>query len=331
MIKRLSLTLLSIITISLTGCKLGTSGMWKNGSIDQRARQEIKALNDRLMDALRKNDTAGVKALLSDQLLEKAPALGNLISQVSPFLENNDYRVLDEYLVRSTTTGQNAFIPSGLSGDNDYALNFLALNKEMYVSLLIPTRQSDELLVTAIYGKYGSEWKINILYFGQYSIEGKTAPDYYKTAKERFQNKELVDAANLMYMAKLCFTPSVVWQYKRADEIKNFGEKAVVEANTAYKFPVMVDKVDTKPQIIGINPEKTQSQFFVLVSYLSNINIKDTSALRTENLKIRKEISKLFNGIDKNKPYLAYRAFNEMPDATKKTMHYGFIDTLLLH
>lgn len=330
MIKRLSFLFLAGISISMYGCTFGTSGMWKNDHIDQSIRSEVKPLNDKLIIALRKNDLSGIKALLSDQLLEQASKLTELVAQVSPTLSNNNYRVLDEYLVKNTSAGLNNTIPSAVSGDHAYFLNYLALNKDTYVSLLIPDGNINELLVTAIYGKYGTEWKINILHIAQYSIGKKTAPDYYEIAMDRYRDSALIDAATNMSLALLCFKPSSVWQFQKADEIKSFGEKVTAEGNAAYHLPLIISNIKSKPQIFGINIESVQNEMITMISYVSHINLKDTAALRSENLKMRKEVPKVFKGIDQKKNILAYRAFNEIPDGKKKISHYGFIDTLAI-
>jgi hypothetical protein len=40
------------------------------------------------------------------------------------------------------------------------------------------------------------------------------------------------------------------------------------------------------------------------------------------------EVSRLFTGIDKDKKYVFYRVFNEIPDGIKSVQQYGFIDKL---
>jgi hypothetical protein len=73
-------------------------------------------------------------------------------------------------------------------------------------------------------------------------------------------------------------------------------------------------------------PELANGGVFPMVYNFSDINLKDTTALKTENEKVKKEASRMFTGIDKDKKYVFYWAFNEMPDGKKLVEHYGFID-----
>ena len=66
--------------------------------------------------------------------------------------------------------------------------------------------------------------------------------------------------------------------------------------------------------------------FFPMVHYTTSINLKDTTALKIENEKVKNEIGQIFTGIDKDKKFVFYQAFNELPDGKKLVEHYGFID-----
>ena len=322
-------TLLLILTVlTLQSCKLGASGTWKNENIDKDKKEQIKNLNDKLFKAITSNDVAGVKALMSDKLLEKGAAdLDKLINQVSASFKSESYRILDEYNVRNSTAGIGNTLPSGISGDNDYVIKYKALNEEMYVSLLLPTGLDNELLITAIYGNYGDKWKINILQFGQYSLFKKIAPDYYKLAKESYSKSHLIDAVNYVGLSKQCLRPAGdFFQYQKEKVINEFYDKVMKEVNSKFAFTLTLDSVDTKPKIFRVFPEMINEGFFPMVYYLSDINLKDTGALKIENAKVKKEVERLFTGIDKDKKFVFYWVFNEMPDGKKDVESYGFID-----
>ena len=87
--------------------------------------------------------------------------------------------------------------------------------------------------------------------------------------------------------------------------------------------------IDSKPQVFRIFPQVIKEGFFPMVYYHTGINLKDTIALKFENQKIRKEVDSIFTGIDKDKQFVFYWGFNEMPDGQKLVEHYGFVDTLV--
>ena len=325
-------SLLIVLSVLLfQSCNFGTSGTWKNGNIDENKREQIELLNDKLFKAIAGNNTAGVKALLSDKLLEKGEAeLEKLINEVSTVIKSDKYRILDEYNVQSSNTSVMTNLPSGISGDKDYIVKYMPLNKEAYVSLLLPANTENELLITTVYGNYNGQWKINILHFGQYSLLKKTAPDYYKLAKKNYDKSYLVDAVNYISLAKSLLRPANdYFQYQKEKDINDFNDKVMKEVNAKFTFPMTLDNVDTKPKIFRIYPEFLKGEgFFPMVAYLSEINLKDTVSLKNENEKIKKEVERLFSGIDKDKKYVLYRAFKEIPDGTKLVEHYGFVDEI---
>ncbi len=319
---------LIITVVLLYGCKLGTVGAWKNGNIDANQREQIKILNDQLFQAILNNDVKVVKSLMSDKLLAKAGNdLDQMLGQVSSSLKVNKYRILDEYYVKNTTIGVNNTIPSGTSKDNDYTVHYQVLNKEMYISLLIPDGLLNEPLITVIYGKYSNHWKINILQFGHYSFCGKTAPDIYKTAKGCYDKGDLVDAANFIDLAKQCLKPANNFlEYHKEKEINAFYDKVIPEANSKYSFPLQLENIASNPQILRISLEMIDEGIFPMVYYLTEINIKDTVLLGKENEKIRIEIGEIYKGLDQDKKYVFYRAFNENPIGQNKVEYYGFVD-----
>ena len=324
-----SILMVALTVLALQGCKLGTVKMWKNDNIESKKKEQIRILNDKLFAAIISNDIAGIKALSSEKLLEKVGNdLGELINQVSTSFHSESYRILDEYNVHNSKKNMNTTLPSGLSNDNDYVLKYQALNKETYVSLLLPTGLDNDLLIIVIYGNYNNQWKINHLQFGQYSLFGKTAPDYYKLAKENYEKLYLIDAVNYIGLSQQCLRPAAneLFKYRKEKDIIEFYEKVMKEINSKFTFPLTLDNIDSKPKIFRIYPEMIDEGFFPMVLYLSEINLKDTTLLRLENEKVKIEVSKLFTGIDKDKKFVFYRAFNEFPDGTKLVESYGFID-----
>ena len=328
MIKKISLIIL--IALALQSCNLGTSGSWQNDHIEKEKREEIKLLNDRLFKALMSGNTEGIKRLMAPELVEKVDSnFYNSIKNINISFNSKSYKIVDEYNVVNSSTGLSNTLMSDASADNGYIINYKAMNKDMYVSLLMPTGLDNELLVTAIYGKYGDEWKINILQFGQYSLFEKTAPDYYKLAQESYNKSYLIDAINYISLANQCLRPgNENFKYKKEKEITDFYTKVLNEANTNFALPMTLEKIDTKPKIFKIFPQITNEGFFPMVYYLSSINVKNVKALKDENDKVKVEVSKLFKGIDKDKKNVFYWAFNEMPDGVKLVEHYGFIDKL---
>jgi hypothetical protein len=322
-------TLLFLSTcIVLIGCNIGTSGIWKNDNIEHEKKAQLKALNDKLFNAITNNDASNLKAMMSDAAIQSGGDINNFTDQVSAALKTDSYKILDEYYVQSSTTGINNTIP-GIAGDDSYVINHLVSNKEMFVSLLLPNGQGNEALILAIYGKYNNEWKLNILKIGQYTLFNKTATDYYKLAKSCYDKKYLVDAyTNINLSERLLRPANDIFIFQKEGEINVFNDKIKNELNKSFALPLTLDKISSKPKVFRIYPEMGDEGFCPMVQYLTSLNLKDTISLKTENEKIKKEVRTLFKGIDQDKKYIFFQAFNELPDGQKMVEHYGFIDQL---
>ena len=311
-------------------CNVGTYGSWINENIDSSIRNEIKELDDHLIQSVAENNSQALKKIMSDLLLEKSGnEIDGIVNHMNKFIDNTEYRILDQYYVKSTSKGISNTVMSGVSGENDYIIHYKAENEEMFISLLIIENGLDELLITAIYGKYPEGWKINIIQFGQIRINGMIATELYTEAKEQYEKGYLVDAANNMYLSSLVAKPAnAFWQYQTENKMKEFFDEVVAEANKQYNFPLTLNNIDTKPQIISIAPQGMNEGYFPMVNYLTELDLKDTLSLKIENDKVHEKIGEVFNGLDKDKKYIFYKAWNEIPDGKTPKPNYGFIKEL---
>ncbi|MEO7212314.1 hypothetical protein [Mucilaginibacter sp.] len=333
--KSFALILFAFITcIVFQSCYLGGNRTWANDHIDESVRTEIHALNKKLFQAFMARDIAAGKQLMSPALLAQTGVkIDTIINAVGESFQAANYDVIDEYYTKNTTTGINTVLPSNKGNNNDYTLNYTALNKEMYVSLLAPKGLSVNCMILAIYGKYDDGWKVNILHVGEYTILGKTAPDYYAEALKLYNKGSIIDAANTMFMAAELRAPGDKYlTYKVQTQMQPFYNKMLDEANTKYKFPVSLTQVKTAPKVFAISPqflgEEQYKGVYPIIKYQSAINIADTVALKVENNAIQKVIGGTFKGIDEDKAYVIYQAFNQIPDGKTLVKHYGFIQKL---
>lgn len=324
------LLLTILIVFGLQSCNFGTTGNWKDENIEQSLKNEIEALDKKVLEAVTTNNVELLKSIMSDKLLEKSgDNLSQLIEQASNVITTTDYNILNQFQAKNSTTGIGNTIISGVDGLNDYIIHYQALNEEMFISLLIPESGLDKFIVTNIYGKYPDGWKLNILQFGQYKVNGKTATELYSEAKIEYENGYLMDAANNMFLSSKVANPANnFWKYQKENEMKEFYEKVMKEINSKYKFPMTLEAIDSKPQILSIYPQGTADGYFPMIEYLTNMDLKDTVQTKAEYKKVHSEIVKAFNGIGKNKDYIFYKAFSEMPDGKRPVPTYGFVKEL---
>lgn len=318
------------IFILIQGCKLNSNQTFKNENIPSSIKKEIVELDKQVIKAIQNNNPDLAKNVFSEKLMESVgkSKLDSIFEFTSGILKNKEFEYKDQLYIENITKNVSNTIFSGLANsDYDYIVHYKALNKKMFISMLLPKDTKDAMLITLIYGLYGNDWKLNIFQFGQYSIDGKTAIDYFKIAKGDFENKNLIDAANNLFLGQQCLRPANQFlQYQKDKDFGDLQNQVMGAINSKYKFPIVVEQVKSKPQIFNIHPQKIDEGYFPMIRYYSQIDLKDTASLRKENLEIQKVIGDIFKGIDQNKRYLFYRAFDEIPDGTiKYREHFGFV------
>lgn len=320
------ITIILIFILGLYSCNVGTYESWSNENIDPKIKEEIKQLDEQVIRALVQNNSTKLKGYMSSGLLEQSGNdIAQLVNQVNGVITNENYRILDQFYVKSTTEGISNTVMSGINDKDDYVIHYKALNKDMFISLIISTNGMDELLITNIYGKYKNEWKLNIIQFNAYSLNGMIATELYQKAKEQYEKGYLIDATNYMFLSSQVSRPAnALWKYQVEDDMKDFMDEILKEAKSKYQFPITLYEIDSKPQIINVSPKGMDEGYFPMVDYLTTIDLNDTASTRIENDKIHKSIGNIFKGLDKDKKYIFYKAWNEIPNGKDPIPNYGF-------
>lgn len=321
---------LILFALLLQSCTRNTHGVFSNSTIDRRTREEIKALNDKLFRAIHHNDPRMIEKMVSDSFANRSmDEIGKMVETLNTSYTISGYNLFDEFYIVNNELGMEGVIESPHSDDNGYILNYKAPCKETYLSLLSVPVQKGALLLVAEYGKYNNEWKLNTLQYGQYSLFGKNASEYFKLAKNCYERSYLIDAVNFMMASNTISTPvNEVFHYKKDKEMHAFYSSVMKAANTKYRLPFTLENIESKPRIYKMAPQLGADGFYQAIYYVSSIGLDNIEALKTENEKIKKEVVNQFAGIDQYKDYIFYWAVNEMPDSQKMIEQYGFVDTL---
>jgi hypothetical protein len=322
---------LFFILASLTfSCNSGVNRTWKNESINEDLKKEISGLDKKVIQSLKTDNPEMLQSILSPDLIEKGVTnLDSIVHLINKSIQGDDYSILDQYLIKNTTNGLNTVILSNNKNINDYTVQFKVNSKQSFVSLIIPKGGINKLLVTTVYGKFKEGWKVNIIHFGYYKLDGKTAPELYAQAKEEYDKGYLMDAANTVFLCGQIIKPAdSYFKYDSEEEILKFNEKVIAEVNSKYNFPITLDNVETQPKIINIFPQYLDEGYFPCIEYQTQIDLDDTTRTTIENKMIQEEIGSMFPGINKDKRYVLYVAYNEIPDGKHKVDVYRFVQYL---
>lgn len=271
-------------------------------------------------------DSKSMEDLLSKEMIAdnstdaKVKNIGHQMVADS-FTRVEEYYVVNKYIEKDT-------INTEVKGINAHKLIYPADGEEMYIVFYMPQRKDlpNKQMITAVYAKLSYGWKLTFLELQPYTLNGKTAPELFKSAQQHYANHHLIDAVNNTTLAITCLNPSGIWKYDKDDEVRQFYYKVLNEAAKIYKFPTVITQVSTRPGIIGFFNKTTAEGNFPIVSYLTKIKLRDTAAVRNENLQIRKAIGTLMPGLDKNNKYIYYMAYNEQPTYSKQMPHFDMVD-----
>ena len=320
--------LIALLSLFSMSCHLNAGHFYKNETIDPKIRSTINNLNEHALLYFQNNDYAGISAMFSDQLkaVQGDQIQKQFMPQIQTILKGKAFTVFDEFYVVSSGGKTSMTIPGGV-GDDAYTFSIFSFTNNTYVSLL-NIKYTDNLsgLLTIVYGKYGNKWKINVFQLSEYSIMGKMAPELYKDAVALMNKGDTLDAFNYISEAEVYSKPArTYFKFKNGNQIDALNAWLLQRMKIKYPLPFTIQDVNTKPQLFNICDQLTSEGLHPLVRYTTEIDLKDTIALKKENLDIQKHIGDLFNGIDKNNKYIIYGAYNYLPIQNSENRYYGFV------
>jgi hypothetical protein len=310
-----------LIIFTLPSCEPTQPGSWKNDQISNIDREKFHKLNDELFARLKINDEKKLEDIMSKEFIDNA-SKNRLIELVSNRVKAADYTVLDEYYtVNQYMDGDT--VKTSHTNINSYSVIYQGITHQMYLAFFVPKNKTiaNQDMITAVYCKYDYGWKLNILDVRPYLINGKTAPELYQQAKQSYGKNHLIDAFNTASSAIVCARPSKLWKYDKETDFSYFYNIVMEEVKNHYTFPIIIKDVPTHPRIFRIFNQTTPNGDFPMIYYLSSIKLKDSTAIKQENENIKKVIDQTLPGIDQNKKYVLYSAFNERPDGKKTVDH----------
>jgi len=313
--KRVQICLLamSALIMVLQGCTPPAPGFYKDGLIPQDKRNDFHDLNKQLFKAILSGHEKEVDLMLSAELL----ASNYNADKVAYYLKSQNYSLLNEYYVVHKYQGR-----QHMNVDPQYNLDYIAVTEEMYMAFFLPKGGDDQYMISVVYSKYKYGWRVTSIGLEQYTINGKTAPQLYQQATAEYNQGYYTDALNTMDLATKCTSPSLYWQYSNEKKISDFYVKTIETSTAKCRFPIIVNTIPTAPQIIRVVNQSIPEGTFPAVYYQSKISLNDTAALRKENAALNKAIEHFIPGITKNKKYLLYSAFNELPTPAKYVKSY---------
>lgn len=303
----------------LQSCHQVIPGSRKNELISSGMRSDFHDLNTEAMGYLKADDAISLNRVFSKEMIEKNNA--HLIEQISEELKDHSYKLLDEYYLVHKIKDTDSV--NSVGGDiNRYGLAYPYITTEMYCAYFVPEKSDNKYMISLIYGKYDYGWKIDKMDLAPYTVNGKTGPELFALAKAQYAKKYLQAAVNNIMLAEICFEPGLYWKYADEFEAGMFNTKLQTELNEKYRFPFVLKDVVTGPMILRVYDDQNDEGSYPMIYYMTHFPLKDTSAVKKENIAVQKAVSKLFPGLDENNKYILYSAFNVRPSGYTTVDHF---------
>ena len=322
---------LIILLTALAACS-GSSGRkaYYNDDIPTKVSKSINPLNNVVIDAIRSDNAALISSILSENLRKNMTQerIDSNINYVNNLIGGKTFKFLDQIYIPNTKAMNYDSIGAGF-GEDRYYIYYEPYNTEVFVSLLYPDHSYDEFLITLIYSKYSSGWKLDVIKFGVYKVLSKNAVDYYKESVEFYSKRHLIDASNALNVMWQCQRPAgQYFRYKLDDEMVNMLNYITNELQFTYEFPMAVDTIENSARIFNVYPHRVSGLYYPMIQYITHVKLYDFAGLEEENKLIQQRIESFFPGITKNNETIYYRAYNEVPQGNKRVMHYGFLQAI---
>jgi hypothetical protein len=303
------------LVFSLQACSPPKPGVYKDDQISSGQRSDLHDLNKSALNYIKANSLKELQLMMSKEMLGNS---GNehLVELMSNRLTDNPYDIVEEYYVVGKHKAKDSLAASG-TDVNRHVLKLDTSANETYYVFLAPKKSDNKYMISLVFAKLSYGWKITQMDLAEYTINGKTAPELAQLARQEYDKKYLVNAVNNMSLAVKCSNPSVLWAYPDLNANGEFYSKVLDEANKKYRYPMTLEQLPTRPMVLSISMQRNDTWTAPEIWYMTHISIKDTNEVKKENLQIRKLLSKMLPGIDKDNKYVLYDAFNEFPTASK--------------
>ena len=144
--------------------------------------------------------------------------------------------------------------------------------------------------------------------------------------KNQYENKQVQAALNNVSLAVTCFEPGAYWQYPDEADAGSFYSRVNQEVNAKYNYPLVLKQIPTGPMILRVYNKNIDDGTCPMIYYMTHYDLKDTVAVKKENLQIRGIIGKLMPGLDQNNKYILYAAFNKQPNGYTTVDHFDMMD-----
>lgn len=295
-----------------------------NNDINPEIREKFKSKSDSIAMTVRTNNNGAYYLLGSDDFYANLKDKTGIIKEIywDPKIKSAPI-VMDEFFIT-----QEGFKNHELHSDkNHYTVHFGNTQKESYVSVLkIHANEQQHYLLSVVYSLIGKSWKIEKIIPARYSFFEYNADDMYKLAREKESNGFTTDAFVFANGAlNLAKNGGKDFVFDEESEIEQYRNSLLSKLQKRHGvFPIDIREINQVPQLTGFEMAYYKKGLYTAIHYGSWTPMDDVTALTEEYEKVKHYVAKNFPDLDRNQPFIFYRAFSRLPGHGYEI--HGFLD-----
>lgn len=289
-------------------------------------RRPVEVLENKIFESLQKNDPTVMYNLYSTEAKKEHSLddVKNGYESVRREMQNLTSQRFNDYYVTFNTEGKtvdlteltNVSIPP--TPDENYLLALKLQPKPSYISLYRTTTGVTDYLVSFVWVKEDSGWKLLWFNVGLYKLMGKSGHDWYLIAKQWAEQGYNAPAMMNLAVSTMLMNPAPFFSYQEqfnAMSLVNTVQSNLVES---VSFPLLFPQIKTKPQVYNVEPQLLREGLYPGIQYVTKVSLDDTAGLRKEAESLVPELELVFPGITKMASHVVFHAFAEPPTDPEK-------------
>jgi len=318
--------ILPALLVALLVVSCNSSDLLTNDEIDPVLRKSFDVKNDSIAMAVHTNNNGAYYLLSSEDFYAKLSEKTKTLREIywDPRTKP-DVSVMDEFYISQEGIKNHELH----SGKNGYTVHFANTQKESYVSVLkIHANEQQHYLLAVIYSLKEGKWKIDKIVPARYSFFGFNANDMYKSAKEKETKGFTVDAFVFANGAlNLVMTGGKDLVFDNDSEKEDYRKSLLEKLQDKHgKFPIIIKETNPAWQLMNFDMAYHKNGLYTAVHYGTWTSMDNVPALTAEYENVKKYMTKNFPDLDKNQPYIFYRAFSQIEGLYGRYDIHGFID-----
>lgn len=292
-----------------------------SSEITDDVRRPVEVLESRIFESLLKNDPTVMYNLYSAEAKEEQSLddVKGVYETVRGEVQNLTSQRFNDYYITFNTEDKTVY-PTDLTNvsippaqSENYLIALKLEPKPSYISLYRTTTGMADYMISFLWVKEDSGWRLQWFNVGLYQLMGKSGHDWYLTAKQWAEQGCDAPAMMNLSVSTMLMNPAPFFSYQ--EQFNAMSLVNTVQSNLLERvsFPLLFPQVKTKPQVYNIEPQLLRDGLYPGIQYVTKISLNDAAGLRKEAETLVQELEAVFPGITRMASHVVFHAFAEPP------------------